>query len=368
MASRDELISEMAQIQKDFARFVRNVEQDDLPIAVNYARAMADRMRSVINEIQKNMAADFFNSRAKTFEADLELIQKFEKGAPSRAEQSQIANAVSEFSGTIRSLDTLVRLIYPEPPYSLKPVLERHQKKIGIIAASCLALFLVMALASHIRKQRHGLTGQYFASRNFENPEKRRVDPTINFRYGKGGPFRRWRVDDFSVRWTGYIYIPFADKWTFYTFNDDGARLWIGKRQIINDWNIHGATGNNSTLELSEGYYAVTLEYFEARSYANMQLYWRPSRNRRAGIIPTENLIPNASLLDKDIAVTEDLDHPEMTKAAAPEKDVEDASDRPDMDRQDEDNDERRGDDGDDQDEGDAKAPASAPAPAKKGR
>ena len=94
-----------------------------------------------------------------------------------------------------------------------------------------------------------------------------RVDPTVNFTWGTGGPGGGVTVNNFSVRWTGSVQAPVSGTYRFSTVSDDGIRLWVNGQQVINNWTDHSATTNTSAaITLTAGVkYTITLEYLRAR-------------------------------------------------------------------------------------------------------
>jgi len=57
--------------------------------------------------------------------------------------------------------------------------------------------------------------------------------------------------DTFSCRWTGYVKLDNNELYTFYTYSDDGVRLWVNNILIINNWTDHGATENIGKNDVS---------------------------------------------------------------------------------------------------------------------
>ena len=126
----------------------------------------------------------------------------------------------------------------------------------------------------------NGLTGRYYndpsSGTKFTTLVLTRVDPTVNFTWGTGGPGGGVTVNNFSVRWTGTVQAPVSGTYRFYTISDDGIRLWVNGQQIINNWTDHAATTNTSTaITLTAGVkYTITLEYYERGGDATARLQW----------------------------------------------------------------------------------------------
>lgn len=93
-------------------------------------------------------------------------------------------------------------------------------------------------------------------------------------------------VDDFSIRWEGKLKAPFDDNYTFYTISDDGIRLWINGKLIINNWTLHGATENRGDVHLVTGDHEIKLEYYEGPGLATIKLLWSSGHFSRSIISP----------------------------------------------------------------------------------
>lgn len=93
----------------------------------------------------------------------------------------------------------------------------------------------------------NGLTGQYYNNIDFTNFKGARTDSTVNFDWGSGAPLLNISSDTFSVRWTGQIRPATTADYTFYVVSDDGARLWVDNKLVINNWTDHSATENSGT-------------------------------------------------------------------------------------------------------------------------
>ena len=100
--------------------------------------------------------------------------------------------------------------------------------------------------------------------------------------------------DNFSVRWEGQIKVNHTCKYTFYTISDDGVRLFINDKKIIDNWTTHPATENKGTISLKKGEEcSIRIEYFEESGGEAMILGWE-SENF------TKKLISSANLTTKD--------------------------------------------------------------------
>jgi len=140
-----------------------------------------------------------------------------------------------------------------------------------------------------------GLLGEYFAGKELAGkPVVTRVDPTIAFDWLLNGPAPGLPADGFSVRWRGQVVPRFSETYTFQTYSDDGVRVWVDGKLLIDDWKNQAATANQGKIALEAGKrYDIRVEYYEQDRTANMMLAW-VSPSQPYEIIPKSRLYPAA--------------------------------------------------------------------------
>ena len=135
-----------------------------------------------------------------------------------------------------------------------------------------------------------GLKGEYFRGRDFAGePNLTRVDPRVAFRWDRGSPTddlvargelppeRGVGPDNFSVRWTGQLVPPVSGRYEIEVGADDGARLFIANRLVIDAWQTSPRLQSKSAfVELEAGNPTdIRLGYFEDTRDAEVRLSWR---------------------------------------------------------------------------------------------
>ena len=137
-----------------------------------------------------------------------------------------------------------------------------------------------------------GLYSEYFDNKNLTNLKLTRIDPGVDFEWGAGSPDPVIASNTFSVRWTGFVKPAASGNYTFYTRSDDGVRLWVNDKLIINNWTDHSPTDNNGTITLAaEKVYPIIMEYYENGGNAIISLSWSgPGQPKQ--IIPSHKLYP----------------------------------------------------------------------------
>ena len=135
-----------------------------------------------------------------------------------------------------------------------------------------------------------------------------RVDPQVDFDWVRNSPGHPIAEDHFTAEWTGYIEAGFSEEHEFSAVADDGMRLFIDGKLVLDCWD-QGTDGAGSEavraddarwrrgrIELVKGVrYPIRVEYHETVQNAHMHLYWQsPSLARQ--IVPRASLFTDAAL------------------------------------------------------------------------
>ena len=130
---------------------------------------------------------------------------------------------------------------------------------------------------------RPGLVGDYYEiGEEFDDfpalarrkPFKRLIDPDIRFDRTSETFGRTTLKLFFCVRWTGLIRIEKAGKVTFTLASDDGSRLFLDGKLIVNNGGLHGFEEASGEVELTAGTHQVRLDYFQCGGESGCHLYW----------------------------------------------------------------------------------------------
>lgn len=136
-------------------------------------------------------------------------------------------------------------------------------------------LAVLCSIAVGVRAQT-GLRADYYNGRNFEQKIITRTDPQINFNWRDVPPAPGVDPYVFSVRWTGKIQCPETGTYLFRAFVDDGIRVKINGRLIIDAWDLHDSERINGKIDLEAGrQYNLEVEYFNALREGEIQLFWQ---------------------------------------------------------------------------------------------
>ncbi|MDD4879372.1 MAG: glycoside hydrolase family 3 C-terminal domain-containing protein, partial [Candidatus Omnitrophica bacterium] len=125
-------------------------------------------------------------------------------------------------------------------------------------------------------KKVNGFLGEYFNNQQLSGtPALKRVDKQIDFSWGEAPPANGIQKDNFSVRWTAKLTPPKTGEYELNLRSDDGSRLFIDGREVINSWRDHGEETKSTTMNFEVGKeYDVRVECYENWGAAACKLGW----------------------------------------------------------------------------------------------
>jgi len=171
-----------------------------------------------------------------------------------------------------------------------------------VLVGLCVAAFGRLAAAAELTP---GLWGEYFAldtsvedfpKLEGKKPTLKRADKTINFR-SKGPTFPDTKLDNhFAIRWTGKIKIPKDGQYTFFLESDDGSRLLIDSKTVVDNGGLHDMQEQSGKVELKEGEHEIQIDYFENENDggAGCVLSWKTKETPKE-VVPASVLLHKAS-------------------------------------------------------------------------
>ncbi|TVT43583.1 OmpA family protein [Hymenobacter setariae] len=121
----------------------------------------------------------------------------------------------------------------------------------------------------------NGLQGTYYAGHDFEYQLLTRRDATLNFDWHEHRPVAGVEAEQFSVRWTGWLVPPITGRYVLHLSIDDGIRLWVNGRLLLDDWRDQGLNYYQVAVDLHAGQaYPVRLDYCQATAATRVRLAW----------------------------------------------------------------------------------------------
>ena len=100
-------------------------------------------------------------------------------------------------------------------------------------------------------------------------PQVTEILPQVAFYVPKGKS-----ADKFALRFTGAIAIPKAGKYTFFITSDDGSRLYLDGKLVINNDGMHGMSEKNASVNLTAGSHDLIVTYFDNGGGDGLNVAW----------------------------------------------------------------------------------------------
>jgi hypothetical protein len=119
----------------------------------------------------------------------------------------------------------------------------------------------------------------------FEQLKEKKRGELYEFSVGMAIP----REKNIAVQYNAKLLINAKGKYRFYTTSDDGSKLLIdGKLVVDNDGN-HGNRERSNTVELTQGVHTILVQYYNGGGGKWLEVYWSGDG------LPKQILIPNSS-------------------------------------------------------------------------
>ncbi len=118
-------------------------------------------------------------------------------------------------------------------------------------------------------------------------PLREDILPWINYTWWDK-PAEGVPAEYFAIAWKGFIRVPHTGLYRFYVTTDDGSRVWIDDKLIIDAWKDQSPTTYVSEpIMLEAGYHRLKYYFYNRYKFAEAILGWIPPKGQ-AGVIPKE--------------------------------------------------------------------------------
>jgi alpha-L-fucosidase len=81
--------------------------------------------------------------------------------------------------------------------------------------------------------------------------------------------------DYFGFEYTGYIRLPQTGMYEFSTVSDDGSRLYIGDKLVVDNDGLHGSEEKTGVIGLAKGFHPIRVTYFEKTGGNELSVLYR---------------------------------------------------------------------------------------------
>jgi hypothetical protein len=119
-----------------------------------------------------------------------------------------------------------------------------------------------------------GFYGEYFNNAFLDGaPAKRQIDPYLDFNWGTG-LLTNEAADFVSIHWYGRIRAPYTEEFTFIISADDGVRLYMDGRMMVDRWDTCCDDVSFSLNLTQDEFYHTIIEFKEHQERAHFKMEW----------------------------------------------------------------------------------------------
>lgn len=118
-----------------------------------------------------------------------------------------------------------------------------------------------------------GLRGRFYKGRAFDNLALDTYVSSVNM--GNRQLISALGIyDDISIRWDGRVNVKQPGEYVFYVTADDGSRVWVDGKPVVDGWLHKAGTEVQGTVALSAGFHPVAVSYYQRESSSGITLSW----------------------------------------------------------------------------------------------
>jgi beta-glucosidase len=124
----------------------------------------------------------------------------------------------------------------------------------------------------------YGLSGRFYAGISpTGKPVAMKTTRVFDLDWHGSAPAKGLSGDHWSARWTGTLTPPASGPYEFTLTSDDGSRLYIDGKLIVDNWGDHASLAKHGTVSLKAGRAVpIRMEYYQSAGGSSLRLGWRP--------------------------------------------------------------------------------------------
>jgi hypothetical protein len=112
-------------------------------------------------------------------------------------------------------------------------------------------------------KKTNGLNFKYYEGTWTQLPNYAELKPKLKGTTLNISTKLKKRNDYFGIVFSGFINLPISGKYQFTTTSDDGSRLIIDGKTLVDNDGVHSLDSKSATCELNSGRHTIEIQYFD---------------------------------------------------------------------------------------------------------
>lgn len=131
-----------------------------------------------------------------------------------------------------------------------------------------------------------GLAVQFFDDKNLTHPTTAGEVPVVDFPQGP-----KPHAEHYAARYSGWLTAPVTGDYTLALSSDDGGRLFLEERKLVDMWFVHGCDTRRAHVALVAGQrYALRIEYFQESGDECLRFAWKLPGQTAERVVPASCL------------------------------------------------------------------------------
>ncbi|MFE3599422.1 family 16 glycoside hydrolase [Streptomyces sp. NPDC059142] len=126
-----------------------------------------------------------------------------------------------------------------------------------------------------------------------QTPNVDKLLPTVDWSSTDGFGF----TDNFVSQIIGNLHVPSDGTYAFRLISDDGSRLFLGDKKVIDHDGLHGAEPKDGEIALLPGYHPLRIDHFDRSGGQQVTLQWKPPGADAFTLVPNSVLSTDAGVV-----------------------------------------------------------------------
>ncbi|MFF7335041.1 glycoside hydrolase family 3 C-terminal domain-containing protein [Streptomyces sp. NPDC008150] len=143
-----------------------------------------------------------------------------------------------------------------------------------------------------------GLTGTYYNNTTLSGtPVLTKNISTLDEDWNGGSPGSGVNSTNWSAKWTGTLKAPASGVYTFATTSDDGSRVTVDGKRIVDQWGDQQETTRSASVKLTAGQSVpVEIDYYNKSGGSGLTFSWTPADYSTSAIRSAVDLAKKSSV------------------------------------------------------------------------
>ncbi|MFF1920570.1 glycoside hydrolase family 3 C-terminal domain-containing protein [Streptomyces sp. NPDC058221] len=144
----------------------------------------------------------------------------------------------------------------------------------------------------------NGLTGQFYNNTDLSgSPVLTKNTTSLDYNWDGASPGDGVNSSNWSAKWTGTLKAPATGVYTFATNSDDGSRLVLDGKKLIDQWGDQAETTRSASVNLTAGQSVpIEVDYYNKSQDSRLSLSWTPADYSDSAISEAVSLAKKSSV------------------------------------------------------------------------